>query len=122
VTAKRAIGHTKLKILAIIQGYQDSGRHPNGSEIWKMLQQAFHTYLEDRDLRNVYHHLEDLCELQLITKSEDNDGETLPRQLYCLSQSGEELKERYNTYLEICASNLPTHSRLARNTEENWLG
>ncbi len=104
---KRAIGDTKLKILAIIRSCQDNGKRPHGYEIWKILQQAFHTYLEDKDLRNVYHHLDDLHELKLITKTADEkEGSLLPRQFYSLSDGGEQLQARYHRYLEICTRDL----------------
>jgi DNA-binding PadR family transcriptional regulator len=111
--AKRAIGPTKLKILAIIRSCQDNGKPPHGYEIWKILQHAFHSYLEDRDLRNVYHHLDDLHELELISKTADErEGNLLPRQIYLLSHNGEQLQARYHRYLEICTRDLLVYPQL----------
>jgi len=53
-------------------------------------------------VRNVYHHLNDLCGFDLVTKIEGKgDGS---RYLYELTKGGLALKDRYRIYMKILKS------------------
>jgi hypothetical protein len=64
---KGTIGGTKMKIMALICNNSDCGMESYGYNIWQSLKSNFHIYLNDNDIRNVYHHLRGLCELDLLS-------------------------------------------------------
>jgi DNA-binding PadR family transcriptional regulator len=97
-----SIGETKFKILAIIYRNEVNGNESYGYNIWALMKTQFHCYLEDINLRNVYRHLKDLEEAGLIERRTKQSVEKAPkRQLYSLTESGRQLKTRFNKYLEI---------------------
>ena len=96
------IGETKFKILAIIYFNELRGIATYGYDIWRLLKESFHSYLDDGDLRDVYRHLEDLNEAELIKKGAKQATNTAPkRQLYSLTDKGKELKQKFSRYLQI---------------------
>jgi DNA-binding PadR family transcriptional regulator len=97
-----SIGETKIKILAIIYRNDVNKSISYGYSIWTVMKKRFYCYLDDADLRNVYRHLKDLEEVGLIEKSKKQTGGNSPeRQLYLLTESGRQLKSRFNKYLQI---------------------
>jgi DNA-binding PadR family transcriptional regulator len=97
-----SIGETKFKILAIIYRNDIDGNGSYGYSIWSIMKKQFYCYLDDTYLRNVYRHLKDLEEVGLIEKSTKQTGGNSPeRQLYLLTESGRQLKKRFNKYLQI---------------------
>jgi DNA-binding PadR family transcriptional regulator len=96
------IGETKFKILAIIYRNDVNGNASYGYNIWSLMKTQFHCYLEDINLRNVYRHLKDLDKAGLIEKSTKQSVKNAPkRQLYSLTESGRQLKVKFNKYLQI---------------------
>jgi DNA-binding PadR family transcriptional regulator len=66
------------------------------------MKKQLYCYLDDANLRNVYRHLKDLEEAGLIEKSTKQTGGNSPeRQLYLLTESGRQLKKRFNKYLQL---------------------
>jgi len=61
---KGTLGGTKMKIMAIICHNCEKGSDSYGYTIWQSLKDVFHIYLNDCDVRNVYHHLKELCEIE----------------------------------------------------------
>jgi DNA-binding PadR family transcriptional regulator len=97
-----SIGETKFKILAIIYRNDVNGSGSYGYSIWTTMKKRFYCYLDDANLRNVYRHLKDLDEAGLIEKGTKQTGENSPgRQLYLLTESGRQLKNKFNRYLQI---------------------
>jgi DNA-binding PadR family transcriptional regulator len=97
-----SIGETKFKILAIIYRNDISGICSYGYSIWAVMKTRFYCYLDEGNLRNVYRHLKDLEEAGLIERSKKQTGGNSPeRQLYLLTESGRQLKNRFNKYLQI---------------------
>jgi DNA-binding PadR family transcriptional regulator len=97
-----SIGETKFKILAIIYRNTVDGNGSYGYSIWTSMKKRLYCYLDDANLRNVYRHLKDLEEAGLIEKSQKQTGRNSPeRQLYLLTESGRQLKNRFNKYLQI---------------------
>jgi DNA-binding PadR family transcriptional regulator len=97
-----SIGETKFKILAIICRDEVTGNGSYGYNIWNTMKKRFYCYLEDANLRNVYRHLKDLEDAGLIEKSKKQTGGHSPeRQLYLLTESGRQLRNRFNKYLRI---------------------
>jgi DNA-binding PadR family transcriptional regulator len=97
-----SIGETKFKILAIIYRNDIDGNGSYGYSIWTIMKKQFYCYLDDANLRNVYRHLKDLEEAGLIEKSTKQTGGNSPeRQLYLPTESGRQLKKRFNKYLQI---------------------
>jgi len=96
---KGTTGATKMKILAIINQKSASGEDSYGYCIWKSLKEYFFIYLNDSDIRNVYHHLNDLCGLNYLEKdrSELEGG----RCLYRMTLDGYTLRIRYQKYMNI---------------------
>ena len=94
-------GATKMKIMAIICYNADCGLNSYGYNIWQALKNHFHTYLNDDDVRNVYHHLKDLCALDLLNREEVLGPGFTRKCLYHLTERGRSLKTRYERYLEI---------------------
>jgi len=96
------IGETKFKILAIIYRNNVNQLDSYGYSIWALMKTKFHCYLDGANLRNVYRHLKDLEEFGLIEKSAKQSVENAPkRQLYLLTESGRQLKEKFEMYLQI---------------------
>lgn len=96
------IGETKLKILAIIHHNQSNGSPSYGYCIWRTLKTYFHCYFDHLSLRNVYRHLNDLSELELIDKEVDRSNNEGPeRYLYSLSKKGRDMENRFIKYVEI---------------------
>lgn len=96
------IGETKFKILAIIYRNETKGKESYGYNIWELMKTRFYCYLEDINLRNIYRHLKDLEEAGLVEKSSKQSVENAPkRQLYSLTESGRQLKNRFNKYLQV---------------------
>jgi DNA-binding PadR family transcriptional regulator len=97
-----SIGETKFKILAIIYRNNVDGNGSYGYSIWAVMKTRFYCYLDEGNLRNVYRHLKDLEEAGLIERSKKQTGGNSPeRQLYLLTESGRQLKNRFNKYLQI---------------------
>ena len=95
------IGETKFKILSIVYRNDVDGNGSYGYGIWAIMKKRFYCYLDDANLRNVYRHLKDLEEAGLIEKSTTQTRENSPeRQLYLLTESGRQLKARFNKYLQ----------------------
>jgi DNA-binding PadR family transcriptional regulator len=99
------IGKTKLKLLAALRYHELSTIESYGYNLWMLLKEQFHLYLDDTDSRNVYHHLHDLTQRGLIEKTAVQQGEKAPnRQLITLTPQGRELAPQFATYLEILTS------------------
>ena len=96
------IGETKLKILAVIYYNELHGIDSYGYNIWKTLKKKFRIYLDERYLRDLYHHLKDLNNAGLIKKGIKQPTERAPkRQLYTLTEKGKKLEKEFNGYLQI---------------------
>lgn len=95
------MGSTKMKILAVICFMSESGLVCYGYNIWQALKSYFHTYLNDDDVRNVYHHLKDLCELGLVNRMNVDDPSCSWNCIYALSEKGRGIQTRFDRYLEI---------------------
>ena len=96
------IGETKFKILAIIKKNEEIGKESYGYNIWLIMKGRLHCYLEEKSLRNVYHHLNDLCEAGYIRKDVSKVG--LGNQyhhLYSLTNFGREFEDKVRSYLQI---------------------
>jgi DNA-binding PadR family transcriptional regulator len=96
---KGTCGATKMKILAVIYSHEQYGKESYGYNIWLCLKEHFYTYLNDNDIRNVYHHLNDLCSLGYITKCPESSNEI--KQCYRITQSGVILEEKYRPFVDI---------------------
>ena len=97
-----SIGETKCKILAIIYRDNVGGSGSYGYSIWTIMKNRFYCYLDVADLRNVYRHLKDLEKVGLIEKTQKQTSNDSPeRQLYLLTESGRQLKNRFDRYLQI---------------------
>lgn len=88
-----------MKILAIIYSQEQYGRESYGYNIWQYLKDNFYTYMNDKDIRNVYHHLNDLCSLGYIKKCPESSTDI--KQCYRITQSGINLEEKYRPYVTI---------------------
>ena len=86
-----------MKILAIISSNSVNGQESYGYDIWKTMKNQFHLYLSDNDIGNVYHHLNDLCALNYVTRGDEVDG----RCFYNITDEGLSLKTRYEQYIDI---------------------
>jgi len=98
---KGTTGATKMKIMAIVCYNAECGQESYGYNIWQSLKDHFHIYLEDNDIRNVYHHLKGLCALGLLSREEIQTPGAPKRCLYHLTEKGLGLRHRYTRYLEI---------------------
>ena len=99
-------GATKMKILAIIHNNSDLGVESYGYDIWKTMKEQFHIYLEDNDIGNVYHHLNNLCNLKYVSREDEAiDGKCL----YMMTEEGLALKNRYEQYINIIRSEKTSH-------------
>lgn len=101
---KGTMGATKMKIMAVICHNGECGRESYGYGIWQSLKENFHMYLNDNDVRNVYHHLEDLCDLEMINRMRGREDDS--RCFYELTEKGLILKDKYQKYLEILDSKI----------------
>ncbi len=90
-----------MKIMAIIYNNQYSGTESYGYLIWQSLKELFHIYLNDCDVRNVYHHLKELHELDLIERKDSSQIDANKRCFYTITGKGIEMKGRYDPYIEI---------------------
>jgi DNA-binding PadR family transcriptional regulator len=96
------IGETKFKILAIIYRNNVNQLDSYGYSIWTLMKTKFHCYFDDTNLRNVYRHLNDLEKYGLIEKSTKQSVKNAPkRQLYLLTESGKQLKKKFELYLQV---------------------
>ncbi len=86
-----------MKILAIISSNAENGQDSYGYDIWKTMKDQFHIYLEDGDIGNVYHHLNDLCALNYVSRGDEVDG----RCFYNITEDGLSLKPKYGQYIDI---------------------
>lgn len=83
--SKFHISDTKLKILTIIWYISAHGEYAYGYKIWKMLFKFNNT----PDLRNVYHHLDELERMALIKyKKVIRTKNTPPQKVYELTDEG----------------------------------
>jgi DNA-binding PadR family transcriptional regulator len=98
---KGTTGATKMKIMAIVCHYCDCGKESYGYVIWQSLKDYFHMYINDCDVRNVYHHLKELCELELLERIESLNSDASKRCLYQLTEKGRDMRIKYAPYLEI---------------------
>jgi DNA-binding PadR family transcriptional regulator len=98
---KGTTGATKMKIMAIIRHNCERGEVAYGYTIWQSLKGIFHIYLTDSDVRNVYHHLKELTDLEYIVRDDNYQDDTVKRCLYQLTEKGMALEDRYNPYLDI---------------------
>ena len=96
-------GATKMKILAIMSQDQNRGQESYGYDIWQRLKSSFYVYMNDNDVRNVYHHLNDLCALGYIAKCRED--ETCPKCYYELTPQGHGIQHRYQHFVDILNSN-----------------
>jgi len=91
-------GATKMKILAIIYQNNDSGHESYGYDIWKTMKDQFLIYLNDNDIGNVYHHLNDLCSLNYVTRNDEEEGRCC---YYKITDDGLAIRAKYEQYLAI---------------------
>ena len=96
---KGTCGATKMKILAVISVYEELGKKSYGYNIWQCLKHNFYTYINDKDIRNVYHHLNDLSSLGYIKKCPVMSDEV--KQCYRMTDLGQGLKEKYEPFVGI---------------------
>ncbi len=96
---KGTCGATKMKILAVINVHEDLGKKSYGYNIWQCLKANFYTYMNDKDIRNVYHHLNDLCSLGYIKKCPNLSDEV--KTCYVMTDSGKALKVKYAPFVNI---------------------
>lgn len=98
---KGSIGATKMKIMAVICYNGECGRYSYGYQVWQALKNNFYIYINEGDVRNVYHHLKGLCALDLIERIHMSESEASERCLYRLTEKGQNLRSRYHPFLEI---------------------
>lgn len=96
---KGTCGATKMKILAIISTHEELGKNSYGYNIWQCMKANFYTYMNDSDIRNVYHHLNDLCSLGYIKKCPEGSDDG--KQCYRMTDAGKGLKEKFATFVNI---------------------
>jgi DNA-binding PadR family transcriptional regulator len=92
-------GATKMKILAVMCHNHECDLDSYGYNIWQDLKEYFHIYMNDNDIRNIYHHLNDLKTLGYIDKCEYESDD--PRCFYRITSQGLEIKNRYGIYMDI---------------------
>ncbi len=102
---KGTCGATKMKILAVIKLYEERDKESYGYNIWQCLKTKFYTYLNEQDVRNVYHHLNDLCSLGYITKCSEASSDN--KQCYRMTESGAGIQEKYKPFTEILRNHEP---------------
>jgi len=96
---KGTCGATKMKIMAVIYTHQQLGKLSYGYNIWLCLKANFFVYMNDSDIRNVYHHLNDLKGLGYIMKCPYTSVDV--KQCYKITEKGNELKTKYDPFLVI---------------------
>ncbi len=96
---KGTCGATKMKIMAVIRTHENVGKKSYGYNIWQCLKGNFYTYINDNDIRNVYHHLNDLCGLGYLTKIPE--GSVDGKQCYKVTEAGIEFEQKYSPFMEI---------------------
>ena len=96
---KGTCGATKMKILAVICNDCENHKECYGYGIWQQLKTSFYVYMNDNDIRNVYHHLNDLCAMDYITKNEG--PEDCPKCFYDLTPKGHGIRHRYQKFIDI---------------------
>lgn len=96
---KGTCGATKMKILAVIYNNEQYGYESYGYNIWQSLKDEFYTYMNDNDIRNVYHHLNDLCILGYIKKCPEGSDDI--KQCYRITQSGIAIEEKFRSFVNI---------------------
>jgi DNA-binding PadR family transcriptional regulator len=97
---KGSIGETKLKIMAILQNNESTNTKSYGYGIWSTLNKKLFSYLSEDGLRNVYHHLKDLQNMDLIKKDATEIVKGAPkRHTYKLTTKGKKLQRKYEKYL-----------------------
>lgn len=101
---KGTCGATKMKILAVIRNNEKAGEVSYGYNIWQSLKNNFYTYMNDNDIRNVYHHLNDLCSLGYIKKCPEGSDEI--KQCYRITSAGNKIEEKYTHFLEVLKKNV----------------
>ncbi|MCW4049177.1 MAG: helix-turn-helix transcriptional regulator [Candidatus Bathyarchaeota archaeon] len=99
---KGTCGATKMKVMAVITHNHESGQESYGYDIWQQLKSHFYVYMNDNDIRNVYHHLNDLCGLGYIIKADET--EECPKCYYDLTPQGRELRHRFEGFIDIIKS------------------
>lgn len=101
------LSKTKQKILAIMYHLENKNSSPYGYKIWQMLNKFEHD-MGSPDIRNVYRHLSDLCELQYIVKDSSEDPKDAPqRHIYKLTEEGKNFTEsKANGVLERLESSM----------------
>jgi DNA-binding PadR family transcriptional regulator len=109
---KGTCGATKMKIMAVISHNCDKGKDSYGYEIWQQLKDNFFVYMDDNDIRNVYHHLNDLCNLGYIAKTGDSDE--CPKCYYTITDMGQKIRHRFDHFIEILNYNTEQVLTLAR--------
>jgi DNA-binding PadR family transcriptional regulator len=90
-----------MKIMAVVCYNCECGQRSYGYDIWKTLKDYFHIYLRDGDIRNVYHHLKDLCDLDMLAREEVVGADNIRKCFYNLTERGRSIDHRYAPYLEI---------------------
>jgi DNA-binding PadR family transcriptional regulator len=96
------LGETKLKILSIIQYNDIRGRAAYGYQIWTILRDRFHCYLDFQNVSNVYRHLKDLQKAGLIQKGCEQSNRNGPKtQPYTLTEKGQHMRSKFTHYLHV---------------------
>jgi len=97
-----SIGKTKLRMLAIIYHLEKKSRQPYGYAIWQLLKQVFKSYSKPTDIRNVYHHLQDLMKLRYIERKAVQPTKGAPnRHIYTLTEKGRKIAaKKYEEHME----------------------
>jgi len=98
VKPKGTIGSTKMKIMAVIHCNCSNNMDTHGYTIWQTLKNSFHVYLDDNDVRNVYHHLKGLSELGYLGRREPD---STVKCCYDITEKGMQLALRYEPYLKV---------------------
>jgi hypothetical protein len=96
---KGTCGATKMKILAIITHNSNCEKDSYGYNIWQTLKKQFYTYMNDNDIRNVYHHLNDLYNLGYLNRNEG--PKNCSKCFYELTLQARTLEKRYQKFLKI---------------------
>ena len=93
-------------ILAVICYSCENNIDTYGYTIWQTLKDVFHIYINNDDVRNVYHHLNDLCQLGYIQRRDDAECLTDNRCLYRITENGKAQLARYEHYNRVLAKSL----------------
>jgi DNA-binding PadR family transcriptional regulator len=87
------LSKTKQKIIAIMYHLEKNEDTPYGYKIWQLLSRL-EKELGSPDIRNVYRHLSDLCELQYAVKgTSETPKDAPPRHIYQLTEEGKNFAE-----------------------------